>query len=212
MTKKQKLIASAAKALVLPLDYYLHHDVLFLSRDLLGKVLMTNIDGKITGGIIVETEAYRGPEDRASHASAGRRTNRNEVMYARGGYAYIYLCYGIHNLFNIVTNAKDIPHAILIRAIEPIQGIETMLIRRGKEKLQRTLTAGPGALSQALGINLNHNGMLLTGPEIWLEDRGMNYSPEQVVMRPRIGIDYAGEDAFLPWRFCVKGSPWLSKK
>ena len=189
----------------LPVSYYRHHDVLYLSQDLIGKMLMTHIDGELTGGIIVETEAYRGPEDRASHAHKGRRTRRNEVMFAKGGFAYVYRCYGIHNLFNIVTNEAEIPHAILIRAIEPVEGIPTMLRRRGKDKLDRTLTAGPGALCQALGIDLRHNGLSLSGPEIWLEDRGLTYAPDQIVTAPRIGIAYAGEDALLPWRFCLKG-------
>ncbi len=195
----------------LPLSYYRNDDVLFLSRDLLGKVLMTNIDGAVTGGIIVETEAYRAPEDRGSHAFGGRRTARNQVMYGSGGHAYVYLCYGIHHLFNIVTSKVDIPHAILIRAIQPIEGIPAMLARRKKSKLHRTLTAGPGALSQALGITIARNGAQLTGPEIWLEDRGIIYDEDDIISAPRIGIDYAGEDALLPWRFYVAGTPWVSK-
>lgn len=195
----------------IPLSYYRHHDVLFLSQDLIGKILMTNIHGERTGGMIVETEAYRAPEDRASHAYNGKRTKRNAVMYAEGGFSYVYLCYGIHKLFNIVTNEADIPHAILIRAIEPIEGIETMLKRRKKQKLHPSLTAGPGALSQALGINLCHNALPLNGPEIWLEDRHIHFPAESIIASPRIGIDYAGADALLPWRFCLKDSPYLSK-
>jgi len=195
----------------LPLSYYRHHDVLFLSRDLIGKFLMTFIDGVLTGGMIVETEAYRAPEDRASHAFGGRRTHRNAVMYAEGGFCYVYRCYGIHNLFNIVTNEANIPHAILIRAIEPIVGIEAMLQRRGKDTLHRTLTAGPGSLTKALGIQLIHNAQPLTGPLIWLEDRGIKFKDDQIIAKPRIGIDYAGEDAKLLWRFYLKDSPWVSK-
>jgi DNA-3-methyladenine glycosylase len=195
---------------VLKLDYYRHPDVLFLSQNLLGKYLFTNIHGEPTGGIIVETEAYRAPEDRASHAFGYRRTKRNEVMYADGGVAYVYLCYGIHSMFNIVTNNAGIPHAILIRALEPTVGIDVMLKRRKKEKLTKALTSGPGALTQALGITTKHTWLPLTGPQIWLEDRGLAIPDEQVVTGPRIGIDYAGEDALLPWRFRIKNNKWTS--
>lgn len=189
---------------VLPLDYYRQHDVLFLSRDLLGKYLMTKIDGVETGGMIIETEAYRGPEDRASHAYGNRRTKRNEVMYQEGGISYVYQCYGIHFLFNVVTNQKGIPHAILIRGIKPEIGIETMLKRRGKQKLDSFLAGGPATLTQALGIDKKHNGLSLAGDIVWIEDRGVAISKEQIVAGPRVGIDYAGEDMHLPWRFLVK--------
>lgn len=182
-------------------EYYLQDDVVKLSQDLLGKYLFTRFDDKLTGGIIVETEAYRGPEDKASHAFGNRRTKRNEVMYHDGGISYVYLCYGIHSLFNIVTNKENIPHAILIRAIEPIAGVEYMLSRRGKQKLTPSLTSGPGALTVALGINTRHNGLPLAGPEIWIEDRGIKVPSKDIVAGPRVGVDYAGEDALLPWRF-----------
>lgn len=187
---------------VLPLEYYKHDDVLHLSKDLLGKFLLTKIGPVVTGGMIIETEAYRAPEDRASHAYGNRRTKRNAVMYGEGGVSYVYQCYGLHFLFNIVTNEHEIPHAILIRALKPLVGIEEMLKRRKKSKLDRTLTNGPGTITQALGITKAHNGLPLIGPEIWLEDRGVNVSEEDIVAGPRIGIDYAGEDALLPWRFC----------
>lgn len=183
----------------LPLEYYLTDDVLTISQDLLGKFLITKINGELTGGMIVETEAYRGPEDRASHAYNNRRTKRNEVMYAHGGVCYTYLCYGIHTLFNIVTNKREIPHAILVRAIEPIWGVEVMLRRRKKAVANKTLTVGPGSLSEALGITLKHNATELTGHTIWLEDHGV--TPTDIITSPRIGIDYAGEDALLHWRF-----------
>lgn len=187
----------------IPLDYYLHSDVLFLSRDLLGKLLMTCIDGVLTGGIITETEAYRGPEDKASHAYSGRRTPRNESMYARGGTCYVFRCYGIHNLFNIVTNQEEIPHAILIRAIQPVVGMETMLQRRGKKEFMPTLTSGPGSLAKALGIERHHDGISLSGKTIWIEDHGHRLRPEEILQTSRIGIDYAAEDALLPWRFVM---------
>lgn len=194
---------------ILPLEYYKHHDVLFLSQDLLGKVLFTKFNDQLTGGIIIETEAYRAPEDKASHAFDNKRTKRNAVMFREGGVCYVYLCYGIHALFNIVTNQADIPHAILIRAIEPLVGVDEMLIRRRKLKLTQNLTVGPGALTQALGIHTAHNGLPLTGPEIWLEDHGIYYGNKNIGAGPRIGVDYAGEDALHPWRFYVKSNIWL---
>jgi DNA-3-methyladenine glycosylase len=196
---------------ILPLEYYRHEDVLFLSQDLLGKFLVTHIGGSITAGMIVETEAYCAPEDRASHAYGYRRTRRNEVMYHAGGVCYVYRCYGIHALFNVVTNGIDHPHAILIRAIEPTDGIPVMLQRRHKTTLEKTLTAGPGALTQALGIDTSHNGLLLTGEPIWIEDRGIKLAHE-IVSSPRIGVEYAGPDSLLPWRFYLKNSRWVSKK
>lgn len=195
---------------ILPLDYYQQDNILFLSQDLLGKIVMTNIDGKVTGGMIVETEAYCGPDDRASHAYGNRRTKRNEVMYHAGGVCYIYLCYGIHVLLNFVTNIPDIPHAILIRAVAPIEGIEHMLVRRKKDKLDRLLTAGPGALTQALGITLQHNGTSLTSSTIWVEDHHIFVPRDQIISSPRIGIDYAKEDVSNPWRFRIKDNPWTS--
>lgn len=160
--------------------------------------------------MIVETEAYRAPEDRASHAWGGRRTVRNESMYAEGGVCYIYHCYGIHYMFNVVTNFKDIPHAVLIRAIAPVEGIEIMAARRGIPPENKALTSGPGKLTQALGITVAQNGMSLDGPELWIEERLSE--PDEIVTARRIGIDYAGEDALLPWRFYLKGSKWVSKR
>lgn len=185
----------------LPLHFYQQDDVLDISRKLLGKYLFTYFNDTLTGGMIIETEAYRAPEDRASHAYGMRRTKRNEMMYATGGVCYVYLCYGLHSLFNIVTNQKEIPHAILIRAIKPQVGIETMLKRRNKQKIDCYLTGGPGTLSQALGINIFHNGLDLTGSEIWIEESGDCIEAEKIATLPRIGVDYAGEDALLPWRF-----------
>lgn len=196
---------------ILPREYYQNKDVLFLSRDLLGKFLLTRCGPTVTGGMIVETEAYRGPEDRASHAFGNRRTKRNEVMYHIGGICYIYLCYGLHVLFNVVTNVEDIPHAILIRAIEPTEGIDEMLKRRKKTKLVRQLTSGPGALTQALGIQLAHNGFALNGKTIWIEDRKVNIPLENIEAIPRVGINYAKEDALLPWRFRIKDNPWTTR-
>lgn len=163
----------------------------------------------MTGGRIVETEAYAGVTDRASHAYGNRRTRRTAVMYSAGGVAYVYLCYGLHALFNIITNAAGIPHAVLIRALEPTHGIPVMLRRRRKTSLDRTLTAGPGALTQALGIDVRHSGLNLSGNQIWLE-KGIDLRREQVISTTRVGVDYAGADAKLPWRFRVRDSAWTS--
>lgn len=189
---------------VLPLEYYQSDDVLYLSKDLLGKTLFTRIDGELTAGIIIETEAYRGPEDKASHAFGNRRTKRNEVMYHPGGICYVYRCYGIHHLFNIVTAWRDLPHAVLIRAIEPTQGLDVMLRRRKKEKADAKLTAGPGVLTEALGITLVHNGLSIASPPIWIEDQGLRVNEKEIMASPRVGVDYAGNDALLPWRFRIQ--------
>ncbi len=195
----------------LKLPFFLQPDVVDVSRQLLGKHLFTRLgEGPPTGGIIVETEAYAGPGDRASHAYNNRRTLRNEIMYARGGVAYVYLCYGIHSLFNIITSEENVPHAVLIRAIEPTHGLETILRRRGKKFVDRSLTAGPGALTQALGICCTHNGLSLLGREIWLEDRGFQIEPRAILATSRVGIGYAGADARRPWRFRVRDNPWTS--
>jgi len=193
----------------LPESFYIREDVIQLSKELLGKVLVTHIDGIITSGMITETEAYHAPEDKASHAYNNRRTPRTEVFYNTGGIGYVYLCYGIHNLFNVVTNKQDIPHAILIRAVEPLEGIDHMMQRRKKVKLDKTLTAGPGALSQALGINKIHNKISLLGETVWIEDRSIKV--ESIIATTRVGIDYAEEYIDKPWRFYIKGNKWVSK-
>ena len=188
----------------IPKTFYLRENVLEISRDLLGKYIFTRIDKQLTGGIITEVEAYAGVSDRASHAYGSRRTRRNDIMYSDGGVAYVYLCYGIHHLFNIVTNATGIPHAILLRAIKPTQGIETMLWRRNKLKHDKTLTSGPGSVSQALGIKTIFNGTNLTVNMILLEDRGLITDDVRIITCPRIGVNYAGIDALLPYRFILE--------
>jgi DNA-3-methyladenine glycosylase len=197
--------------MILPESFYTRKDVVKIAKELLGKVLVTNFDGILTSGMIVETEAYAGISDKASHASGGRRTNRTETMYAKGGTAYVYLCYGIHHLFNVVTNVEDVPHAVLIRGLEPLEGIDMMLARRRKEKVEPSLTAGPGALSVAMGIYTNHSGDSLQGPELWIEDRGIKISAKDIVAGTRVGVAYAAEDALLPYRFSVKGNKFVSK-
>jgi len=196
----------------LPSSFYLGKDVVRMAEELLGKILVTNWNGIITSGRIVECEAYAGVMDKASHASGGRRTARNEIMYGVGGYAYVYLCYGIHHLFNVVTNLKDVPHAILIRALDPFEGIEEMLLRAHKKKLDYSLTRGPGNVSKALGIFTKHTGTSLTGKRIFIADDGEKYNNKQIAASPRIGVDYAGEDALLSYRFYVRGNPFVSGK
>lgn len=195
----------------LPKDFYLSEDVVALSQALLGKFIVTEHQGERTAGMIVETEAYRGAEDRASHAFNHRRTARTETMYREGGVAYIYLCYGIHHLFNVVTAPEGCPHAVLVRAIEPFEGQEIMMARRGMKKRATHLTAGPGVLTQALGITTALDGSLLTSKMIWLEDRGIQIAKKDILASPRVGIDYAKEHRNLPWRFRLKNSEWTSK-
>lgn len=182
-------------------DFYLRDDVIQISKDLLGKYIFTKFNGKTTAGIITETEAYAGVTDKASHAWSGRRTNRTEIMYGEGGVAYVYLCYGIHHLFNIVTNKKEVPHAVLVRAIRPVEGIQYILKRRNKTKTDKSTAGGPGTVSQALGILTKHSGTDLTGNKIWIEDKGIKVKEKEIIVGPRIGVDYAGEDAGLLYRF-----------
>ncbi|MCB9171072.1 MAG: DNA-3-methyladenine glycosylase [Flavobacteriales bacterium] len=181
--------------------FYERDDVVRIARELLGKVLHTRFEGVHTSGIITETEAYAGISDRASHAFGGRRTARTEVMYARGGTAYVYLCYGIHHLFNVVTNVKEMPEAVLVRGIAPLDGIDTMRSRRGASGMPTT--TGPGIAAQALGIRTLHSGTDLLGDTIWIGDDGPIVPDAAVRVGPRIGVDYAGPDARSPYRFVV---------
>jgi DNA-3-methyladenine glycosylase len=190
-----------------PLDFYVREDVIQVSQDLLGKVLCTKINGQVTKAIITETEAYAGVKDKASHAYGGRRTKRTEPLYAPGGIAYVYLCYGIHHLFNVVTNQAETPHAVLIRAGKPLEQLDLMHERRRKQQIDKSLLAGPGALSQALGITTALTGTNLLGDRIWIEDHNYLIDREQIVAGPRVGIDYAGEDAARPYRFMIEPTP-----
>ncbi len=197
---------------VLPASFYQRSDVVKISREFLGKYLFADIDGELAGGRIVETEAYSHVGDQACHSHLNRRTNRTEVMFRPGGVAYVYKVYGFHHLFNMITNVADKADAVLVRAIEPTVGLEVMQQRRNLKGVVPRLTAGPGMLTQALGITKQHYGLpLTTGETIWIEDRDEAIPDEDIVASPRVGIDYAGEDALLPWRFRVKGSKWTSK-
>jgi len=182
-------------------DFYLRDDVVAIGCDLLGKVLCTRLNGELTKAIIVETEAYAGVTDKASHAYGGRRTKRTEPIYGQGGAAYVYFCYGLHHLFNVVTNAAETPHAVLIRAGIPMTGTGRMLKRRNKAKVDKTLLAGPGSLAKALGITTDHTGISLMNGQIWIEDHGTDVAHDAVTTGPRVGVDYAGEDALRPYRF-----------
>jgi DNA-3-methyladenine glycosylase len=192
-------------------SFYQNTDVNDLAVQLLGKLLFTRIDGELTGGVIVETEAYKGIEDKASHAYGGRFTNRTQVIYEEGGLSYVYLCYGIHHLFNVVTAPKGTPHAVLIRGIEPVQGIDVMLRRRNMAILKPNITAGPGALSKAMGIDKGLNAKDLLGDEVWIEDNGVVFPCDQIVSSARVGVDYAEDHALLPWRYYIRGNKFVSK-
>ncbi len=194
-------------------EFYQRSDVTNLAQDLLGMVLCTHLDGHHTCGIIVETEAYKAPEDKASHAYGGRRTARTETMFGPGGLAYVYLCYGIHHLFNVVTGPRDVPHAILIRGIEPVVGEEIMLERRKMAKLEPRLTSGPGSLSRALGISTALNAVDLASKKspIWIETPEKEKEADfDIIASPRVGVDYAEECAAWPWRYRIAGNPWTS--
>jgi DNA-3-methyladenine glycosylase len=195
----------------LPITFYQSTDVVSLAENLLGKRLLTCVGGELTGGIIVETEAYRGPEDVGSHAYNHRRTARNEIMYAKGGVVYMYICYGIHDMLNIVTGEVGDSHAILIRAIEPTIGLDTMRTRRGFQNDDRRLCKGPGALAKAMGLQKIHNGVSLSGDMIWIEETDLPISSEDTVACPRIGLNIPEPYKSIPWRFYIKGNRYVSR-
>ena len=196
----------------LTIDFYNRKNAIQIAKELLGKVVVTNFEGILTSGRIVETEAYTGVIDKASHSYAGKRTARNEHMYAQAGTAYIYICYGIHQMFNVVTNEKEIPDAVLIRAIEPLQGISVMLERTGKKTADHTLTRGPGNVAKALGMTKAHSGLSLTGDQLYIRTDDHLIDPGEIGTSVRIGVDYAGTDALLPYRFFIKGNKYVSGK
>ena len=196
----------------LDLSFYDRKDVVRIARNLVGKILVTEFEGIRTAGRIVETEAYAGVHDRASHAFGGRRTQRNEHLYGAPGTIYIYICYGMHHLFNVITNKKNIPHGVLIRALEPLQGIDYMLERTEKTVADYTLTKGPGNLARAMGMSKIHTGGNLFSKEIYIEDDGMRYKKDEIIVTKRIGVESAREDAELLYRFIVKGNPYVSAK
>ena len=194
----------------LTIDFYNRKNVVLIAKELVGKIIVTNEQGILTSGRIVETEAYIGITDRASHAYKGKRTPRNEYMYAQAATSYVYICYGIHQMFNIVTNEKEVPDAVLIRAVDPILGIDTMLERTGKQTLDRTLTSGPGNVAKALGISKKYSGASLLGKDIFITTDDYMPGEHLIGISPRIGINYAGPDALLPYRFYLKGNKYVS--
>ncbi len=187
-------------------DFYTRPDVTAIAKELLGKLIVTNIDKKLTVGIISETEAYAGIHDKASHAFNNRRTARTEVMFAKGGLAYVYLCYGVHHLFNVVTNIADQPDAVLLRGIIPHTGIDFMEQRMNKKYINDKFTNGPGKASKALGIQSGNSGESLMGDKIWIEDIGIKLRNSDITEGPRIGVDYAGDDALLPYRYFLNAN------
>ena len=195
---------------IIPFSFFRRNAVQVIARDLLGKVLVTCFEGMKTSGRIVETEAYAGVTDRASHAFGGRLTERTRVMYEPGGLSYVYLCYGMHHLCNVVTNDVDVPHAVLIRALEPMDGVDVMQLRTGGRLRETQLCSGPGRLSKALGISTKHTGLALSGALFFLGDDGYIADKSTILATPRIGVDYAGEDAVLPYRFILRGHPCVS--
>lgn len=197
---------------ILSAEFYCREDTVQIAKELIGKVIITEFNGLLTSARIVETEAYKAPEDKACHAYLNRRTKRTQTMFLPGGVAYIYLCYGIHHLFNVVTGPEGAAHAVLIRAAEPLAGQETMLRRRGQEELKPQLSAGPGVMSKALGIEKAYDAISLTehGGLIRIADAPVLPSSE-IIAGPRIGIDYAEECVDWPWRFYQRDCRWVSK-
>ena len=204
-------MSTQVKANKLPREFYLRPNVLIVARDLLGKLLVVpGPNGERVSGKVVEVEAYRGPEDRASHAYGGRRTKRTETMYRAGGVAYVYFVYGMYFQFNVVSGIEDTPHAILVRALEPVEGIEIMRARRHAHK-DHNLTNGPGKLCIAMGIDRELNGADLLGPQVWLEEYE-KIPARRIARGPRIGIDYAEQWIDKPWRFWIKDNEYVSRK
>jgi len=190
--------------------FYQRKDVVLIAKDLIGKIIVTEFDGEFTSARITETEAYVANIDKASHAYNGKRTARNEHMYAAAGTVYVYICYGMHTMLNVVTNDKDVPDAVLIRAAEPIDGIDIMLKRTGKKDFDNTLTRGPGNVAKALGIKKLHSGSSFGEEHVHIFDDGFRLKEEEIGASKRIGIDSAGDDALLPYRFYVRGNKFVS--
>ncbi len=192
-------------------SFYLNTNAVEIARNLLGKVIYSSVDKIITGGVIVETEAYKGPEDVGSHSYNGKRTVRNEMMYAEGGLVYMYICYGIHNMLNIVTGPEGSSHAVLIRALEPVTGIDVMRQRRSVFDNDKRLCKGPGALCKAMGLSKKHNGVSLAGDTVWIEDRGTVLTDDEIIASPRVGLNITGPYRDIPWRFYIKRNPYISR-
>lgn len=196
----------------LPQSFYDRTDVVEIAKELLGKIVVTDINDRYTSARIVEVEAYVGHTDKASHSFEGRRTNRNEHMYSPPGTAYIYICYGVHHMLNVVTNKEGVPDAVLIRAVEPLEGVDIMLERTNKKVLDHSLTRGPGNTGKSLGIFKHMSGIYLMDSQIYLCDDGYKLDESRIGVSKRIGVDSAGSDSLLPYRFYVKNNPFVSGK
>lgn len=192
--------------------FYDRTDVVKIARELLGKVVVTNINNRLTSGRIVETEAYVAFIDKASHSFGGKRTTKNEHMYAAAGTTYIYICYGIHQMLNFVTNKSGIPDAVLIRAVEPLKGVDIMAERTGKKESDYSITKGPGNVGKALGVFKHMSGIHLTDNQIYVCDDGFNIEDAGIGVSERIGVGGAGKDARLPYRFYIKNNHYVSGK
>lgn len=204
MDSSDGLHPKMTKGTIIPADFYSGNDVVSIARQLLGKVLVFKTQRTRLTGCIIETEAYAGITDKASHAYGGRLTRRTEVLYSQGGIAYVYLCYGLHALFNVVTGDKDIPHAVLVRGIIPVEGVDIMEGRSGKKVNVNKDGIGPGRLTRLMGITKDLNGVSLDGASgLWIADYGIYFANEEIIPGPRIGVEYAGEDALLDYRFKV---------
>ena len=195
---------------ILPRSFYEREDPVEVAIDLLGKIVRVDHGKSACAARIVEAEAYGGPKDRASHAWRGR-TPRNEAMFGKPGTAYVYLCYGIHRMFNVVTAPENVPSAVLVRAVEPIKGREFMARQRKLPPDDFRMTAGPGALTSALGIRMEWDRTDLVCGPIRIEDDGMRFFSAQIQKRPRVGVNYAGPAAKFRWRFSVRDNPWVSR-
>lgn len=192
-----------------PQNFYLQDDPLLIARELLGKLLVVPSEtGARVSGMIVETEAYLGPTDKAAHSYGGRRTKRNEITYAAGGHVYVFFVYGIYFQLNFVTADVGVPHVVLVRAVEPVENIKLMRERRGPMR-DINLTSGPGKLCIALGIDRTLNGELLTGDRLWVENFK---TPRDIARGPRVGIQYAEEFIDKPWRFWIDKNPFVSRQ
>ena len=198
----------------LPIDFYLDEDVVAISKALLGKQIVTRYNNSLSAGLVVETEAYRAPDDKACHAYRNRYTERTKTMFRQGGVMYVYTSYGIHSMINVVTAEEGKAHAILIRAIEPTQGMEYMLKRRKHTKLKYDTVNGPGKTASALGVHKYHDGAILydDDSEVWIEDVGQSVKDSEIIVGPRVGMSiHTGPDAHRPWRFYIKNNRWVSR-
>ena len=190
-------------------DFYRRDEVALIAQQLLGKYVITNFEKQYTVGRIVETEAYAGIIDKASHAYNNRRTARTEIMFGDAGHAYVYLCYGIHHLFNVVCNKPDTPDAVLIRGIEPVEGLDFMQQRFHQNKFNSSIGRGPGNVSKALGLSVKHTGLPLQQPVLFLAEE--KQEPFTMMASARIGVDYAGDHAKWLYRFFIRDHPQVSK-